>query len=55
MTKESILQQLGLSEVNSGACGKAWVAAPGGPLWTSINPSTAQPIARVRMASNDYY
>jgi aldehyde dehydrogenase (NAD+) len=55
MTKSEILEELGLGAVNSGACGKTWIEAPGGPELTSLNPSTAQPIARIRMASaNDY-
>jgi len=55
MTKPEILETLGLSAVNSGACGKTWIEAPGGPELTSLNPSTAEPIARIRMASaNDY-
>ena len=55
MTKSAILEELGLGTVNSGACGKTWIETPGGPELTSLNPATAQSIAKVRMASaNDY-
>jgi len=55
MTKAEILEELGLGAVNSGACGQSWIETPGGPELVSLNPTDAQPIARVRMASaNDY-
>ena len=49
MTKSAILEELGLGTVNSGACGKTWIETPGGPELTSLNPATAQSIAKVRM------
>jgi len=51
MTKSEILEKLGLSAVNSGACGRSWIEAPGGGELVSLNPANAQPIATVRMAS----
>jgi aldehyde dehydrogenase (NAD+) len=55
MTKSGILEELGLGAINSGACGKTWIEAPGGPEVVSLNPAAAQPIARVRMASPGDY
>jgi aldehyde dehydrogenase (NAD+) len=46
-----VLERLGLEAMNSGACGATWVDQPGGGELTSVNPSTGEPIARVRMAS----
>jgi aldehyde dehydrogenase (NAD+) len=51
MSVSAILGRLGLSEVNSGACGAAWITAPAGGELTSINPTTGEAIARVAMAS----
>ena len=53
MKKLEILKQLGLSAVNSGACGREWVAEPGGPELVSLNPATGKPIAVVRTASEE--
>ncbi len=36
--------------MNSGACYGDWLASPSGPEFNSINPSTDEPLARVRMA-----
>jgi aldehyde dehydrogenase (NAD+) len=55
MNKGEILAGLGMSAVNSGVCGKSWVEKPGGPDLVSLNPATAQQIARVQMASGDDY
>ncbi len=46
-----LLNQLGLKEINSGACGRAWIDAPGGETLVSINPSTGDAIAAVKAAS----
>jgi aldehyde dehydrogenase (NAD+) len=55
MSVESILNRLGIQELNSGACGAAWISAPSGGTLTSLNPATGQPIARVAMASEADY
>lgn len=52
---KTILGRLGLSDVNSGACGKQWVPQPGGGQVTSLNPATGQAIATVNMASEADY
>jgi aldehyde dehydrogenase (NAD+) len=50
-----VLDRLGLAAVNSGACGREWIASPGGPELVSSNPANGQDLARVRMASfSDY-
>jgi aldehyde dehydrogenase (NAD+) len=49
------LRELGLSGVNSGACGAGWIDAPGGGELTSFSPVTGEPIAKVMQADeNDY-
>ncbi|RKZ18085.1 aldehyde dehydrogenase family protein [bacterium] len=49
------LRELGLSGVNSGACGAGWIDAPGGGELTSNSPVTGEPIAKVVQADeNDY-
>ena len=49
------LRELGLSGVNSGACGAGWIDAPGGGELTSYSPVTGEPIAKVVQADeNDY-
>ena len=55
MKAAEILNQLGLSEVNSGACGKRWIEKPGGRDLISVNPSTGDPIATVQTASEGSY
>jgi aldehyde dehydrogenase (NAD+) len=55
MTKSEILEKLGLSAVNSGACGKSWVESPGGGELISYSPADGQSIAGVRMASESDY
>jgi aldehyde dehydrogenase (NAD+) len=54
-THKQLLERLGLASVNSGACGRAWIAEPGGGELISLNPATGEEIARVRMASEDDY
>ncbi|MBW3539770.1 MAG: aldehyde dehydrogenase family protein [Planctomycetes bacterium] len=50
-----VLQRLGIEEVNSGVYRGEWVRQPGGGELVSINPSTAEPVARVLTASRDDY
>ncbi|MEL7369292.1 MAG: aldehyde dehydrogenase family protein [Myxococcota bacterium] len=50
-----ILQELGIKAVNSGACGREWIDAPGGEEIVSINPSTGEAIAKVIAASPETY
>ncbi len=50
-----LLARLGLSEVNSGVCGKTWLPAPSGGELISRNPATGETIATVRMASVEEY
>jgi aldehyde dehydrogenase (NAD+) len=51
----SILNDLGLSPTNSGACGRDWIARPGGGELLSINPATEEPIAGVLEAGPGDY
>ena len=52
---EGLLERLGLSAVNSGACWGEWIAEPGGAELVSVNPSNGRPIASVRTASEADY
>lgn len=54
-TSQALLERLGLRAVNSGACGRSWIAAPTGGELISVNPATGEEIARVLMASDDDY
>jgi aldehyde dehydrogenase (NAD+) len=49
------LRELGLSGVNSGACGAGWIDAPGGGELTSYSPVTGEPIAKVIQADESDY
>lgn len=49
------LENLGVSEVNSGAGYGEWIAQPSGGELVSLSPSDGCPIARVRMAGADDY
>lgn len=49
------LRELGLSGVNSGACGAGWIDQPGGAELTSYSPVTGEPIAKVIQASESDY
>jgi acyl-CoA reductase-like NAD-dependent aldehyde dehydrogenase len=53
MKDVEILKQLGLSAVNSGACGKSWIDSPGGRELVSLNPATGERIAVVRTATEE--
>ena len=55
MSVTAILNRLGLSDSNSGACGADWIASPGGGDLVSLNPATGEPLARVMMASEADY
>ena len=49
------LKELGLSGVNSGACGRAWIEKPSGGELTSKSPTDNEPIAKILQAGeNDY-
>jgi len=50
-----VLERLGIEPVNSGACGRAWLASPGGEIISSINPADGEELARVRLASAQDY
>ena len=49
------LRELGLSGVNSGACGAGWIETPGGGELTSFSPVTGEPIAKVIQADESDY
>jgi aldehyde dehydrogenase (NAD+) len=50
-----ILEQLHIEPVNSGACCGDWVAEPSGGELESLNPSSGEPLARVKLAgAGDY-
>ncbi len=46
-------ERLGIAAVNPGACGRDWIPDTAGDLLPSFNPSTGEPIARVRLAMED--
>lgn len=50
-----VLERLGIEPVNSGACGRDWIASPGGPTIASVNPADGQELARVRLAGGQDY
>ena len=54
MTTEEILGALGLSEANSGVFAGTWLEATGETIEV-VNPTTAEPIATVTMASLEDY
>jgi len=51
----AVLDRLGIAAMNSGACGRDWIAEPGGGELASLNPADGSVIAKVRMASADDY
>ena len=55
ITATSVLERLGISASNSGACGKNWSTPYGGPELASLNPSNGEELARVRLASEEDY
>ncbi len=50
-----VLERLGIEPENSGACGREWIASPGGRTIASVNPADGQELARVRLASSQDY
>jgi aldehyde dehydrogenase (NAD+) len=54
-TINDILESLHIEPLNSGACYGDWIANPSGPELTSLNPSTGEPLARIRQAGLDDY
>src|ERR1017187_7617248 len=50
-----VLERLGIEPMNSGACGREWIASPGGTVVASSNPADGQELASVRMASEQDY
>ena len=55
ITANPVLERLGIEQVNSGACGREWIASSGTASIASINPADGQEIARVRLASAKDY
>lgn len=53
--RADVLRALGLGPTVSGARGAQWVQDPGGPVVPSIDPTTGEPLAEVRMASPETY
>ena len=45
-----ILENLHIEPLNSGACYGDWIANPSGAELTSLNPSTDEPLAKVKLA-----
>ena len=52
---QQILRQLGIQASNPGACGKSWIDTSNGGELVSLNPATGEPLASVRMASEEDY
>ena len=55
ITANPVLERLGIEQVNSGACGRAWIASSEGATLGSINPADGQELGRVRLASAKDY
>ncbi len=55
ITTNPVLERLGIQPVNSGACGKEWIAAAARPTVASINPADGAELAQVRLASAEDY
>ena len=55
ITANPVLERLGIEQVNSGACGRDWIATSGTATIASTNPADGQEIARVRLASAKDY
>jgi len=49
------LKELGLSGVNSGACGAQWIESPTGGELTSLTPATGEPIGKILQADEADY
>lgn len=50
-----ILERLHIEPLNSGACYGDWIAEPTGGEMESINPSTGEPLAKIKMAGMAEY
>jgi aldehyde dehydrogenase (NAD+) len=55
ITMNPVLERLGLQPVNSGACGRDWIASPGGATIASTNPADGEELAQIRVASVEDY
>jgi aldehyde dehydrogenase (NAD+) len=54
-TIPDILESLHIEPLNSGACYGDWIANPSGPELTSFNPSTGEPLAKIKQAAPEDY
>jgi aldehyde dehydrogenase (NAD+) len=54
-TIPDILESLHIEPLNSGACYGDWIANPSGAELTSLNPSTGEPLAKIKMAGPAEY
>ncbi|MCP5118297.1 MAG: aldehyde dehydrogenase family protein, partial [bacterium] len=52
---DTILSNLGIQQINSGACHREWIAQPTGGELASVNPTDGATLARIRMASEADY
>ena len=51
----TVLNDLGLKEINPGACTGQWIETTGGKVLASVNPATGETIASVVQADTDTY
>ncbi len=54
-TLSNILEKLHIEPLNSGACHGDWIANPSGRELVSLNPSTGEPLAKIKTAGADDY
>jgi aldehyde dehydrogenase (NAD+) len=54
-TIPDLLESLHIEPLNSGACYGDWIANPSGAELTSLNPSTGEPLAKIKMAGPAEY
>jgi aldehyde dehydrogenase (NAD+) len=55
ITMNPVLERLGIQPVNSGVCGRDWIASPGGATIASTNPADGSELAQIRLASIEDY
>jgi len=55
ITMNPVLDRLGIQPLNSGACGREWIASPGGPTIASFNPADGSELGQIRLASVEDY
>jgi len=55
ITMDPVLDRLGIQPLNSGACGREWIASPGGPTIASFNPADGSELGQIRLASVEDY